>query len=159
MTTLGLWLLVGMCAAGMVYFYLLLPKRFAQHGLRGVVFLRRVHFIDALLMMTVIGAGLLYAQQTKQPLAQQSALFLLLAMVYVHGMRYPRWLIYHDGFLAVGRFYSFTQLEAMQLSEDGVLQLQLKDRAPLLLPVLNMAELEKALWLLSDGAAGKLPKA
>lgn len=157
MTSVILWVLVMLSLSLMIYGYHSLPKRFERHELRGIVFLKRTRLMDCLLVIVVLGSALMYEIQTGKNLANQSALVVLIALFYFQGMRYSRWLIYRDGFLVFGKFYGFEQLEAMMLAENGVLQINLNDGKRLQLPVLHMGELEKALWLLSDGQAGKLP--
>ena len=60
------------------------------------------------------------------------------------GFRYPKWRLKKDGFTAGGRYWPYSAITAMRLSEDGVLVLTLTGGQNLILPVARIDDLEQA---------------
>ena len=89
-------------------------------------------------------AGFYYEISHDRTPANLAALALLLLLVLGAGFRYPKWRLKKDGFTAGGRYWPYSDITAMRLSEDGVLVLTLTGGQNLILPVARIDDLEQA---------------
>jgi len=95
-------------------------------------------------LAVIIAAGLYYEISHDRTPANLAALALLLLLVLGAGFRYPKWRLKKDGFTAGGRYWPYSDITAMRLSEDGVLVLTLTGGQNLILPVARIDDLEQA---------------
>ena len=141
LTTLGLCLLNLGYLAYLTYDIAVQSRRGGK-TLTAVRLRRRA--ADAVFLAVIIVAGLYYeATHDKNP-ANIAALALLTALVLTAGFRYPKWRLKKDGFTAGGRYWPYSAITAMRLSEDGVLVLTLTGGQNLILPVARIDDLEQA---------------
>lgn len=140
-TTIGLLLLALAYAAFLLYDELVQHYRFGKALI--IVRLKR-RLADAIFMCLIIGSGLYYELTQGFSLANQALLVLLMIMVLYHGLRYPKWRLKANGFTLGGRYWRYQAIQNMQLSEDGVLVITLQSAQQLLLPAVDLQELERA---------------
>ena len=141
LTTLGLWLLNLGYLAYLIYDIAVQSRR-GGATLTAVRLRRRA--ADAVFLAVIIAAGFYYEISHDRTPANLAALALLLLLVLSAGFRYPKWRLKKDGFTAGGRYWPYSDITAMRLSEDGVLVLTLTGGQNLILPVACIDDLEQA---------------
>ncbi|WP_072281384.1 DUF986 family protein [Rappaport israeli] len=120
------------------------PIQANRHGKTLVSVRLRRRLVDSLFFSLILLSALSYEFTHSQDKPTLIALILLLALVLYQGLRYPRWRLKQHGFTAGGRYYRYPQIQAMRLSEDGVLLLTLDTGLNLILPIAHIDDLEKA---------------
>ena len=140
-TTVVLWLFVLGYILFLTYDIYIQNKRF---GTTLVAVRLRRRLIDAIFFSTIITGGLYYEISNNKNIFNIIGLTLLLVLALTHGLHYPKWRLKKDGFTAGGRYWRYEAINAMQLSEDGVLVLTLQNGQNIILPVARIEDLEKA---------------
>ena len=141
LTTLGLYLLNLGYLAYLIYDIAVQSRRGGQ-TITAVRLRRRL--ADAVFLAIIIVAGLSYEISHDRNPANIVALALLIVLVLVAGLRYPKWRLKKEGFTAGGRYWPYSAIAAMRLSEDGVLVLTLSSGQNIVLPVAHIDDLEHA---------------
>ena len=141
LTTLGLWLLNLGYLANLTYDIAVQSRR-GGATLTAVRLRRRA--ADAVFLAVIIAAGFYYEISHDRTPTNLDALALLLLLVLGAGFRYAKWRLKKDGFTAGGRYWPYSDITAMRLSEDGVLVLILTGGQNLILPVARIDDLEQA---------------
>ena len=141
LTTLGLYLLNLGYLAYLIYDIAVQSRRGGQ-TITAVRLRRRA--ADAVFLTVIIIAGIYYEISHDRNPANIVALALLIVLVLAAGLRYPKWRLKKEGFTAGGRYWPYSAIAAMRLSEDGVLVLTLASGQNLILPVARIDDLEQA---------------
>lgn len=105
--------------------------------------LKRSNRIDCLIFVGLI-AILLYRNITSQGSTLTTYLLISLAFiaVYISYIRWPKMLFKKQGFFYANAFIEYNRIKAMNLSEDGILVIDLEQRR-LLIQVTHLDDLEK----------------
>ncbi len=104
--------------------------------------LRRRNKLDCIIFIGLL-AILLYNNINAQGTAVTNYLLIALALIafYISFIRWPKLLFKESGFFYANAFITYDRIQAMNLSEDGVLVIELEQRK-LLIRVNNMDDLE-----------------
>jgi len=104
--------------------------------------LRRRNKLDCIIFIGLL-AILLYNNINAQGTAVTNYLLIALALIafYISFIRWPKLLFKETGFFYANAFITYDRIKAMNLSEDGVLVIELEQRK-LLIRVNNMDDLE-----------------
>jgi|SRR5471030_671999 len=104
--------------------------------------LRRRNKIDSIIFIGLL-AILLYNNITAQGTVITNYLLISLALIafYISFIRWPKMLFKSSGFFYANAFITYDRIKAMNLSEDGVLVLELEQRK-LLIRVNDMDDLQ-----------------
>ncbi len=104
--------------------------------------LRRRNKLDCIIFIGLL-AILLYNNINAQGTAVTNYLLIALALIafYISFIRWPKLLFKETGFYYANAFITYDRIKAMNLSEDGVLVIELEQRK-LLIRVNNMDDLE-----------------
>ncbi len=115
---------------------------------RLTITLLRRNRIDSTIFVFLVGI-LIYNNVTTNGTAITTWLLSVLALiaVYLSWIRKPKLLFKNDGFFFAGVWIRYSRIKEMNLSEDGVLVMQLEQRR-LLIRVRNIEDLEKIYKLL-----------
>lgn len=105
--------------------------------------LRRRNKLDCIIFIGLL-AILLYNNINAQGTAITNYLLIALALIafYISFIRWPKMLFKETGFFYANAFITYDRIKAMNLSEDGILVIELEQRK-LLIRVNNMDDLEK----------------
>ncbi len=105
--------------------------------------LKRSNRIDCLIFVGLL-AILVYRNITNQgsPLTTWLLISLALISVYIFYIRWPKLLFKPQGFFYANAFIEYPRIKAMNLSEDGILAIDLEQRR-LLIQVTKLDDLEK----------------
>lgn len=112
--------------------------------------LRRRNKLDCIIFIGLL-AILLYNNITAQGTAVTNYLLIALALIafYISFIRWPKLLFKETGFFYANAFITYDRIKAMNLSEDGVLVIDLEQRK-LLIRVNNMDDLENIYHLMME---------
>lgn len=105
--------------------------------------LKRSNRLDCLIFVGLL-AILIYRNVTTQgaPLTTYLLISLALIAVYISYIRWPKVLFKSQGFFYANAFIEYSRIKAMNLSEDGILVIDLEQRR-LLIQVTQLDDLEK----------------
>jgi uncharacterized membrane protein YobD (UPF0266 family) len=105
--------------------------------------LKRSNRLDSLIFVGLI-AILVYRNVTSQgaPVTTYLLISLALIAVYISYIRWPKMLFKATGFFYANAFIDYHRIKAMNLSEDGILVIDLEQRR-LLIQVTHLDDLEK----------------
>lgn len=105
--------------------------------------LKRSNRLDCLIFVGLL-AILLYRNVTTQgaPLTTYLLISLALIAVYISYIRWPKVLFKPQGFFYANAFIEYSRIKAMNLSEDGILVIDLEQRR-LLIQVTQLDDLER----------------
>ncbi|TQI80978.1 uncharacterized membrane protein YobD (UPF0266 family) [Serratia fonticola] len=124
-----------------------LYDEFGMNLLKGKTLLRinlkRRNRIDGLIFVGLI-AILIYRNIVSQgaPLTTYLLISLALIAIYISYIRWPKMLFKKQGFFYANAFIDYQRIKAMNLSEDGILVIDLEQRR-LLIQVTHLDDLEK----------------
>ncbi|CAI0762532.1 Predicted membrane protein [Serratia entomophila] len=124
-----------------------LYDEFGMNLLKGETLLRvplkRRNRVDCLIFVGLI-AILIYRNVTAEGAALTTYLLISLALIaiYISYIRWPKILFKAQGFFYANAFIEYNRIKAMNLSEDGVLVIDL-ERRRLLIEVTQLDDLEK----------------
>ncbi|CUU24286.1 hypothetical protein J9874_01353 [Duffyella gerundensis] len=124
-----------------IYDELIMPRRYGPTRLR--VPLRRRARLDSLIFIGLL-VILVWNNISRQgqPLTTTLLLTLIFMAVYLFWIRRPKLLLKEDGFFFSNIWIRWPRVQAMNLSEDGVLVMQLEQKQ-LLIHVCELDDLEK----------------
>ncbi|EOE2145804.1 DUF986 family protein, partial [Serratia marcescens] len=107
------------------------------------VLLKRRHRLDSLIFVGLI-AILIYRNVTDNGAVLTTYLLISLALlaIYVSYIRAPKMVFKAQGFFFANMFVEYNRIKAMNLSEDGILAIDLEQRR-LLVQVTHLDDLEK----------------
>ncbi|WJY13176.1 DUF986 family protein [Pectobacteriaceae bacterium CE90] len=107
------------------------------------VYLRRSNRLDTFIFIGLI-AILIYKNITTQgtPLTTFLLSFLALVAIYIAYIRHPKLLFKSQGFFYANIFIAYRRIKNINLSEDGILVIELEQRR-LLINVQQLDDLEK----------------
>ncbi|WP_431222046.1 DUF986 family protein [Serratia sp. L9] len=107
------------------------------------VTLKRSNRIDCLIFVGLI-AILIYRNVVSQgaPITTYLLISLALIALYISYIRWPKMLFKKQGFFYANAFIDYQRIKAMNLSEDGILVIDLEQRR-LLIQVTNLDDLER----------------
>ncbi|MEZ3498879.1 DUF986 family protein [Pantoea sp. KPR_PJ] len=137
--------LIALCIAALLLFALydeaILPRRKGPTRLR--VALRRRHKIDSLIFIGLLGI-LLWNNVTHQGPQLTTTLLMVLCFLafWLFWLRRPTLLMKNAGMFYAGAWVDYARIQHMNLSEDGVLVMQLETRR-LLIAVQQLDDLER----------------
>ncbi|WP_337263037.1 MULTISPECIES: DUF986 family protein [unclassified Serratia (in: enterobacteria)] len=105
--------------------------------------LKRSNRLDCLIFVGLL-AILIYRNVTTQgaPLTTYLLISLALIAVYISYIRWPKLLFKSQGFFYANAFIEYSRIRAMNLSEDGILVIDLEQRR-LLIQVTQLDDLER----------------
>jgi uncharacterized membrane protein YobD (UPF0266 family) len=105
--------------------------------------LKRSNRLDCLIFVGLL-AILIYRNVTTQgaPLTTYLLISLALVAVYISYIRWPKLLFKSQGFFYANAFIEYSRIRAMNLSEDGILVIDLEQRR-LLIQVTKLDDLER----------------
>lgn len=105
--------------------------------------LKRRNRIDGLIFVG-LNAILIYRNIVSQgaPLTTYLLISLALIAIYISYIRWPKMLFKKQGFFYANAFIDYQRIKAMNLSEDGILVIDLEQRR-LLIQVTHLDDLEK----------------
>ncbi|OMQ24419.1 DUF986 family protein [Serratia oryzae] len=105
--------------------------------------LKRSNRLDCLIFVGLL-AILIYRNITTQgaPLTTYLLISLALIAVYISYIRWPKLLFKSQGFFYANAFIEYSRIRAMNLSEDGILVIDLEQRR-LLIQVTKLDDLER----------------
>ncbi|RPE03114.1 DUF986 domain-containing protein [Candidatus Pantoea deserta] len=137
--------LIALCIAALLLFALydeaILPRRKGPTRLR--VALRRRHKIDSLIFIGLLGI-LLWNNVTHQGEQLTTTLLMVLCFLafWLFWLRRPTLLMKDKGLFYAGVWVAYERIQSMNLSEDGILVMQLEQRR-LLIAVQQLDDLER----------------
>ena len=145
-TDLVLVFFIAALLAYAIYDQFIMPRRNGP-TLLAIPLLRRSR-VDSIIFIGLI-AILIYNNVTSHGAIITTWLLCALALmgVYIFWIRVPKILFKQDGFFFANVWIEYNRIKAMNLSEDGVLVMQLEQRR-LLIRVRNIDDLEKIYKLL-----------
>lgn len=149
-TLTGLWILIAGYASFLIFDSLIQDK---HHGKTIVTVRLRRRVADAVFLSFILAGGLYYEITTGKDNAVLTALMILAALILMQGFRYPKWRLKKDGFIFGARYWTYDNISRMQLSEDGVLVVDLINGQTLVLPVARIEDLEQAAAFFTDAEA------
>ncbi|MFC3395706.1 DUF986 family protein [Brenneria rubrifaciens] len=140
-TDIVLVMLIGLALFYAVYVEFILDQLKGKTQLR--VVLKRTNRLDALIFIGLVGI-LIYKNVMNNGTTITTALLLFLALIafYLAYIRRPKLLFKLTGFFYVNIFISYHRIQNMNLSEDGILVIDLEQRR-LLIHVSQLDDLEK----------------
>lgn len=105
--------------------------------------LKRSNRLDCLIFVGLL-AILIYRNVTSQgaPITTYLLISLALIAVYISYIRWPKMLFKATGFFYANAFIDYRRIKAMNLSEDGILVIDLEQRR-LLIQVTHLGDLER----------------
>lgn len=105
--------------------------------------LKRSNRLDCLIFVGLL-AILIYRNVTSQgaPITTYLLISLALIAVYISYIRWPKMLFKATGFFYANAFIDYRRIKAMNLSEDGILVIDLEQRR-LLIQVTHLDDLER----------------
>lgn len=105
--------------------------------------LKRSNRVDCLIFVGLV-AILIYQNVTSQgaPITTYLLISLALIALYISYIRWPKMLFKKQGFFYANAFIDYQRIKAMNLSEDGILVIDLEQRR-LLIQVTQLDDLEK----------------
>ncbi|QDY42135.1 DUF986 family protein [Candidatus Pantoea soli] len=138
-------ILLALLTAGLLLFAIyddaILPRRRGPTRLR--VALRRRHLIDSgifiVLLLILLWNNI---QQHGTPLTTTLLMVLCFMAVWLFWLRSPQLLMKNEGMFFAGVWIDYRRIQSMNLSEDGILAMQLEQRR-LLIAVQQLDDLEK----------------
>lgn len=137
--------LIALCIAALLLFALydeaILPRRKGPTRLR--VALRRRHKIDSLIFIGLL-VILLWNNVTHQGPQLTTTLLMVLCFLafWLFWLRRPTLLMKNEGLFYAGAWVDYARIQSMNLSEDGILVMQLEQRR-LLIAVQQLDDLER----------------
>ena len=145
-TDLVLVFFIAALLAYAIYDQFIMPRRNGP-TLLAIPLLRRSR-VDSIIFIGLI-AILIYNNVTSHGAIISTWLLCALALMgfYIFWIRVPKILFKQDGFFFANVWIEYNRIKAMNLSEDGVLVMQLEQRR-LLIRVRNIDDLEKIYKLL-----------
>lgn len=140
-TDIAVIVLLVLALAYAIYEEFILPLR--HGGTRLQVTLRRSNRLDGLIFIGLVGI-LVYQNIINQGTVLTTTLLiaLILMAIYLSYIRRPKLLFKEQGFVYANIFISYTRIKNMNLSEDGILVVELEKRR-LLINVQQLDDLEK----------------
>ncbi|MDC9588671.1 DUF986 family protein [Xenorhabdus sp. XENO-10] len=105
--------------------------------------LKRKHRIDALIFIILISI-IIYNNVISHgnPFTTYLLSFIILVTLYLGYIRSPKLILKKYGFYHANRFFSYEKIKAMNLSEDGILMMDLEQHK-IYISVTNLDDLEK----------------
>ena len=137
--------LIALCIAALLLFAVydeaILPRRRGPTRLR--VTLRRRHKLDSLIFIALL-LILLWNNLTHQGPRLTTALLMVLSFLafWLFWLRKPALLMKNEGLFYAGVWVDYRRIQGMNLSEDGILVVQLEQRR-LLIAVEQLDDLER----------------
>lgn len=137
--------LIALCIAALLLFSLydevILPRRNGPTRLR--VALRRRHKIDSLIFIGLL-VILLWNNVTHQGPQLTTTLLMVLCFLafWLFWLRRPTLQMKNEGFFYAGAWVAYARIQSLNLSEDGILVMQLEQRR-LLIAVQQLDDLER----------------
>ncbi|ANE77478.1 DUF986 family protein [Dickeya solani] len=124
-----------------IYDEFIMDRRQGQTRLK--VRLRRRHRLDALIFVVLV-VILVYKNVITHGSSLTTLLLfsLILMAIYLTMIRYPKLLFKDQGFFYANTYISYHRIKNMNLSEDGILVIDLEKRR-LLIAVMELNDLEK----------------
>ncbi|MCA6999015.1 DUF986 family protein [Dickeya solani] len=124
-----------------IYDEFIMDRRQGQTRLK--VRLRRRHRLDALIFVVLV-VILVYKNVITHGSSLTTLLLfsLILMAIYLTMIRYPKLLFKDQGFFYANTYISYHRIKNMNLSEDGILVIDLEKRR-LLIAVMELDDLEK----------------
>jgi len=144
--------LIALCIAALLLFAFydeaILPRRKGPTRLR--VALRRRHKIDSLIFIGLL-VILLWNNVTHQGPQLTTTLLMVLCFLafWLFWLRRPTLLMKNEGLFYAGVWVDYARIQSMNLSEDGILVMQLEQRR-LLIAVQQLDDLERIYNTLVD---------
>ncbi|SFN47450.1 Uncharacterized membrane protein YobD, UPF0266 family [Izhakiella capsodis] len=134
-------LVISLFLAYAIYDELIMPRRMGKTGM--TVALKRRNRVDSLIFVGLIAILLWQNLQHQGPQLTTTLLLVLAFMsLYVFWFRQPRIVFKRSGFFYANIFIDYERIQSMNLSEDGVLVIQLEQRR-LLIEVRYLDDLER----------------
>lgn len=151
LTDATLLLAIALFLAFAIYDELVLPTRHGKTALK--VVLQRRNRLDSLIFVGLIAILLWQNLQRHGPQLTTTLLLALAFMaIYVFWIRQPKLLFKPQGFFYASAFIRYARISAMNLSEDGVLVMQLEQRR-LLIQVRQLDDLERIYQFMIESQA------
>lgn len=141
LTDIALVIVIGLTLLYAIYDEFIMDRLKGKTQLR--VMLKRVNRLDALIFIGLVGI-LIYQNIVNNGTVITTSLLLFLAFMafYLAYIRHPKLLFKSTGFFYANIFISYNRIQNMNLSEDGVLVIDL-ERRRLLIKVREINDLEK----------------
>ncbi|PIJ51429.1 hypothetical protein BL250_05335 [Erwinia sp. OLTSP20] len=146
---LVLILVIALFLAYAVYDELIMPRRRGKSGM--TIALKRRNRTDSLIFVGLVAILLWQNIQHHGPQITSTLLLILAFMsLYIFWFRQPKIVFKADGFFYANVFIRYPRIQSMNLSEDGVLVIQLEQRR-LLIEVRDPDDLERIYHFLIEG--------
>ncbi|MCV9877302.1 DUF986 family protein [Brenneria izbisi] len=141
LTDIALVIVIGLTLLYAIYDEFIMDRLKGKTQLR--VMLKRVNRLDALIFIGLVGI-LIYQNIVNNGtvITTSLLLFLVFMATYLAYIRHPKLLFKLTGFFYANIFISYNRIQSMNLSEDGVLVIDLEHRR-LLIKVREIDDLEK----------------
>ncbi len=139
--TILLWLLIAGYGLYLLAEFFYLPQAYGETLVKPAM---RRRWVDNMMLFAAIVFGLYHAFTDSRYVVFLTPLAILTVLVLITFIRPPRWHLKGDGFVYMFRFVPYSAIQAMQLSETGVLLILLNGGGKVQIPFANMIELEKA---------------
>ncbi|PWC12180.1 DUF986 family protein [Brenneria corticis] len=140
-TDIALVILIALALIYAIYDEFIMDRLHGQTRLR--VALKRANRLDALIFIGLV-VILIYQNVMNNGAVITTSLLLFLAFmaIYLAYIRHPKLLFKQTGFFYANIFISYNRIKNMNLSEDGILVIDL-ERRRLLIQVTQLDDLEK----------------
>ncbi|ACS85814.1 DUF986 family protein [Musicola paradisiaca] len=124
-----------------VYDEFIMDRQYGHTCLK--VFLRRTSYLDAVIFVVLV-AILIYKNVTTQGTLLTTVLLFTLVMmaIYLSIIRQPKLLFKEQGFFYANTYIPYHRIKAMNLSEDGILVIDLEQRR-IFIAVKKLDDLDK----------------
>lgn len=146
---IALALVIALFLAYAIYDELIMPRRKGKTGM--TVALKRRNRTDSLIFVGLVAILLWQNLQHHGPQVTTTLLLVLAFMsLYVFWFRQPKIVFKGDGFFYANVFIRYERIQSMNLSEDGVLVIQIEQRR-LLIEVRDLDDLQRIYQFLIEG--------